>query len=73
MDVNFATSVAGYLRIEILDEQGEAIDGYDSGRLFGDSVDRPVDFAKPLAELSGRTVRLRLRLCDCDLYSFRLG
>ena len=70
LSVNFSTSAIGYLRIELLDENGEAIEGYDSGRLFGDSVDRPVDFANSLKELEGRAIRMRITMCDCDFYSF---
>jgi hypothetical protein len=70
LHVNFATSAVGYLRIELLDENGEAIEGYDSGRLFGDSVDRPVDFDKPLSELVGKNVKMRISMRDGDQYSF---
>ena len=73
LNVNFATSAVGFLRIEILDENGNTIDGYDSGRLFGDSVARPVDFAKPLCELSGKPVRLKISMKDCDFYSFKFN
>ena len=71
MEINFKTAALGGLRIEILDEEGKPIEGYDSGRLFGNSLSRPVDFEAPLAALSGKTVRLRITLRDADLYSFR--
>ena len=70
LSVNFATSAVGYLRIELLDENGVAIEGYDSSRLFGNSVSRPIDFAKPLSELCGKTVRMKISMRDCDFYSF---
>ncbi len=70
MCVNFATSAAGGLTVSLLGEDGKAIDGYESGVLFGDSVERPVEFEKPLGALAGRKVRIRFRLCDCHLYSF---
>ena len=70
LSVNFKTSAFGSLRIKICDENGKAIEGYDSRNLFGDSVDRPVDFEKDLSALSGKTVRLEIFLSDCDLYSF---
>ena len=63
-------SALGSLRIRICDENGVPIEGYDSRNLFGDSVDRPVDFEKSLLLLSGKTVRLEISLSDCDLYSF---
>ena len=70
LSVNFATSAIGYLKIELLDEKGNALDGYVSQRLFGDSTDRPVDFEKPLSELSGKTVRMKITMKDADFYSF---
>jgi hypothetical protein len=70
LSANFRTSAFGSLRIKICDENGKAIEGYDSRNLFGDSVDRPVDFEKDLSALSGKTVRLEIFLSDCDLYSF---
>ena len=71
LEINFATSSLGSVRILICDEGGNAMDGYDSGILFGDSAARPVDFEKPLDLLNGRTVRIRFELEDADLYSFR--
>ena len=70
LSVNFRTSAFGSLRIKICDENGTPIEGYDSGNLFGDSVDRPVDFEKELSSLSGIPVRFEISLFDCDLYSF---
>ena len=73
LSMNFATSSLGSVRIRILDEKGNAIDGYDSGNHFGDSLDRPVPFEKPLAELNGKAVRLEFTLKDADLYSFQFA
>ena len=57
--------------IRLLDADGSALEGYDSGNLFGDSVDRLVDFEKPVEELAGKEVRMELTMRDADLYSFR--
>jgi len=70
LSLNFSTSALGYLRIELLDENEEAIDGYDSGRLFGDSTSRPVDFEKPLGALEGQKIRMKITMKDADFYSF---
>jgi hypothetical protein len=70
LSVNFATSALGYLKIELLGEDGTALDGYDSGRLFGDSVSRPIDFEKPLSSLAGQKVRIKITMKDADFYSF---
>lgn len=71
LSINFSTSAAGYVRIRLLDADGSALEGYDSGNLFGDSVDRLVDFEKPVEELAGKEVRMELTMRDADLYSFR--
>ena len=71
LTLNFATSCAGYVRIQLTDADGALLDGYDSGFLFGDSVERQVCFTKPLEELSGKEVRMKLSMKDADLYSFR--
>lgn len=73
LEVNFSTSALGFLRIELLDELGNAIEGYDSGRLFGNSVCRPCEFERPLSDLSGKAIRLKLTMRDCDLYSFKFN
>lgn len=70
LNVNFATSALGYLRIKICDENGDEIPGYDSGTLFGDDVSRPVEFEKPLSELSGQNVKLKFEMMECDFYSY---
>lgn len=71
LTINFATSAIGYVQIRILDAEGIPIEGYDSARLFGDSVDRTVDFEKKLADLAGKAVRLEISMSDADLYSFK--
>ena len=67
--INFSTSAFGGVRILICDKDGEAIEGYDSGVLFGNSVHRNVDFEKPLSALSGKEVKLKLIMKDADIYS----
>ncbi len=71
LSINFATSGAGSLRIRLADPEGNILDGYDSGNLFGDSVDRHVTFDKPLDVLSGKPVRVEILMRDADLYAFR--
>ena len=73
LEVNFSTSALGYLRIEVLDGEGTPIEGYDTGRLFGNSISRPCDFDRPLSELAGKVLRLRISMKDCDLYSFKFN
>ena len=70
MKINFATSAAGGVDIVFCDEDGNVLEGYSSYTMFGDSTDRTVEFDKPLSELNGKTVRLKIKLCDAHLYSF---
>lgn len=69
--MNFSTSAFGYVQIRILDADGNPLEGYDSGRSFGDSVEREVLFDKPISALSGKPVRLEISMRDADLYSFK--
>ncbi len=71
LTVNFATSSLGAVRVRILDEDENPIEGYDSGNHFGDSLDRPFEFDKPLSALAGKPVRLEFTMKDADLYSFQ--
>ncbi len=74
--LNFATSAAGSLRVELQDEQGKPLPGFsldDCEEIFGDTLDRSVQW-KPKADLSpliGQAVRVRFVLKDADLYSFQ--
>ena len=57
--------------VSVCDENGKELEGYQSVRMFGDSVDRHViGFEKSLQKLAGTPVRLQFELHDCDLYSF---
>ena len=73
LTVNFETSAAGSIRIELADKNGRTIEGYQSCELFGDSVDRTVHFSKKLSELAGKPVRIRFFISDADVYSFRFA
>ena len=70
LKINFATSAVGYLKIAVCDLDGNELEGYHSGELFGNSIARPVDFDKPLQDLNGKEVRLKFTFSSCDLYSF---
>jgi len=75
LTVNFATSSVGYLKIAVLDEAGQELPGFgekDAEELAGDIIDRPVTWkgGKSVADLAGKSVRLKFILRDADLYSF---
>lgn len=74
--LNFASSAAGDVRVEIQDEAGKAIPGFsleDCPPLFGDSVERTVSWkgGSDVSSLAGRGVRLRFVLRDADLFAYR--
>jgi hypothetical protein len=76
LSLNFATSAAGNLRVEIDNPAGRPVPGFalaDSDEIFGDSLDRVVTWkgSSDLGRLSGKPVRLRVVMSDADLFSFQ--
>lgn len=71
LKINFATSGAGHVQFRLTDAEGKYLEGYDSGKVFGDSVERRVVFPKSLAELAGKEIRMEISMKDADLYSFK--
>ena len=74
--INFATSAAGYIRVEIQDAAGGALAGYSleqSRELIGNEIERIVSWNgnSDVSELAGRPIRLRFAMKDADLYSIR--
>ncbi len=70
LEINFKTSAAGHIYVNILDEKGNALEGYQSCEIFGDSASRIVDFDKSLNDLSGKNIRIEFLMSDADMYSF---
>ncbi|MBM3860147.1 MAG: twin-arginine translocation signal domain-containing protein [Verrucomicrobia bacterium] len=72
LTLNFATSAAGEIRVEIQDVDGKPFPGFaldDCKPIFGDSVERALPF--DVSSLAGKPVRLRFVLKDADLYAIR--
>ncbi len=74
--INYSTSAAGSMRVEIQDSDGKPLPGFrlvDSRELFGDSVEQEVswDGGPDVSSVAGRPVRLRFVMKDADLYSFQ--
>lgn len=73
--LNYATSAAGSLRVEIQDAAGKPVPGFalaDAEELYGDSTNQQFAWKNSgdVSELSGKAVRLRFVLRDADLYSW---
>lgn len=76
LKINFATSAAGDIRIEIQDVEGNPRPGFtldDCPPLLGDTIERTVTWKNgdDVSALAGMPVRLRFMLRDADLFSFR--
>ena len=76
LGINFSTSAAGSVRVELQDANGRSISGFtrdDCQPQFGDGLDRTVSWnsGSDVSQLAGKPVWLRFELKDADLYSFR--
>ena len=74
--INYSTSASGSIRVELVDQEGRAIPGFEVDKcpeIFGDEIERVVRWASGsgVGALAGRPVRLRFLLRDADLYSLR--
>jgi hypothetical protein len=76
--INFATSAAGSVRVEIQDESGKPAPGFalgDCPEIYGDEVEHAVIWkdGSSLKSLGGNSIRLRFALKDADLYSLKFA
>ncbi len=74
--LNYATSAAGDIRVEIQNEAGKPIPGFaasDCQRIIGDEIERTVSWqnGSDVSKLAGETVRIRFVMKDADLYSIQ--
>jgi hypothetical protein len=75
LGLNFSTSAAGNIFVEIQDKNGQAIPGFtieECQQIFGDALDYSVRWTKNsnLKSLEGKVVRLRFVLKEADIFSF---
>ncbi len=76
LEINYATSAVGEIRIAIQDEKGKDIPGFsmvDCQELIGNETARVVSWkgGQDLTKLASKPVRLHIYLKDADLYSIR--
>ena len=76
LQINYATSAAGSVRIELQDATGRPIPGFtadDALPVTGDAIDQVVSWKAggSLEALAGKPVRLRVLLVDANLYAIR--
>jgi hypothetical protein len=76
LSLNYATSAAGNLRVELQDAAGKPLPGFslaEADELFGDTVDQTAQWknSPDVSRLAGQEVRVRFVLHDGDLFSFQ--
>ncbi len=74
--INFATSAAGSVTIEILDAAGQVIEGFaksDCDALIGNEIDRVATWngSSDVSSLVGKPIRLRFELVDADVFALQ--
>ena len=78
LSINYATSAAGSVHVELQDAHGRPLDGFELGssiEMFGDEIDRRVAWKdRPdLGSLADRPIRVRFVLKDADLYALQFS
>ncbi len=78
LTLNYATSAAGSVQVEIQDADGKAIPGFslaEATETFGDKIDAPFAWKKgtDVSSLAGKPIRLRFAVRDADVYSYRFA
>jgi len=78
LTLNFSTSAAGSIRVELQRPDGKPIPGFslaDCQEVFDDELERTITWkgGSDLSKLSGQPIRLRFALRDADLFSFQFG
>ncbi len=78
LELNFSTSAAGSVRVELQDAAGAACDGFalaDCPPLYGDSLGQRVRWrgGDDVGALAGTPVRVRFALQDADLFAYRFA
>lgn len=76
LSLNFSTSAAGSLAVEICDADGKPIPGFmrtDCDILYGDTLDRRVTWREnsDVSRLSDRVVTLKFYMTEADVYSMK--
>jgi hypothetical protein len=74
--LNFETSAAGGIRVEVQDAEGTPLPGFtldDAVETIGNEIERPVFWThgSDVSSLAGRPIRLRFALKDAGLYAMR--
>ncbi|MDG2384807.1 MAG: hypothetical protein P8N76_24270 [Pirellulaceae bacterium] len=76
--LNYATSAAGSVIVELQDEEGNPIPGFtleDCQPRIGDRISAPISWksGKELGDLAGKPIRVRFVLKDADLFAMQFA
>jgi hypothetical protein len=76
LELNFATSAAGEIRVELEDADGKPLPGFtldDCDVLIGDRINKTVSWhgQASLSRYIAKPVRLKFVMIDADLYAFQ--
>ena len=76
LEFNYKTTVAGGFKVELLDEYRNPYPGFEMDKcdeMFGDTVARDISWNEQfdVSSLEGKTVYMRIKMYECDLFSFR--
>ena len=76
LTLNFSTSAAGSVRVELQDAEGQPLEGFtltDCPAIYGDEIDRVVAWkgGSDVSRLAGTPVRLRIVMNDADVYALQ--
>ncbi|GAA5221869.1 hypothetical protein [Membranihabitans marinus] len=78
LEINYSTSAAGSVMIEIQDENGSPISGFemeDCQEIIGNEISRIVSWknSTDVSALVGKTIRLKISMKDADLYALKFN
>ena len=78
LTINYSTSAAGDIRVEIQDANGKPLPDYsldDCPEIIGDEIERRVGWKSgdDVGKFAGQPVRLRFVMRDADLFAFKFG
>lgn len=76
MEINYQTSAAGRIFVELQDESGKPIPGYsldDCETIIGNEISHTIKWnnQSDLSSLAGKTIRVHIKMRDADVYSYR--
>jgi hypothetical protein len=78
LEINYSTSAAGEIRVELQDANGKALPGFtlaDCDPIYGDHIARTVSWQSgtDLGKLVGKPIKIRFSMSDADLFALKFN